>query len=72
MTDTGRGEGKEGAVETVRKMIDGATVVIGVFQDMDEPFGGQGISAPQLSSGECPASSIVIVLSRTRIFALMC
>jgi hypothetical protein len=31
--------GKEGVVETVRKMIDGATVVIGVFQDMDEPFG---------------------------------
>jgi hypothetical protein len=31
--------GKEGAVETVRKMIEGATVVIGVFQDMDEPFG---------------------------------
>jgi hypothetical protein len=31
--------GKVGAVEIVRKMIEGASVVIGVFQDMDEPFG---------------------------------
>ena len=36
--------GKEGAVETVRKMIDGASVVIGIFQDADEPF-GEGVHA---------------------------
>jgi hypothetical protein len=73
----------DGALETVRKIIDGATVVLGIYQDMDETFGvgmhvikGQRLMKATLADGttrrartECiPCSSLEEAMTMQELF----